>query len=72
MLADWRLGILLRQGHAPELHILDNECSQDLKDAFAKYDVPFQRVPPKEHRANARKRAIRTFKNQFFYSSFQH
>ena len=52
-------------GHAPALHILDNECSQDLKDAFAKHNVTFQRVPPKEHRANAAKRAIRTYKNHF-------
>ena len=53
------------QGHAPTLHILDNECSNDLKQAFAKYNVDFQRVPPKEHRANASERAIRTFKNHF-------
>ena len=57
--------LLVQQGHPPELHILDNECSQDLKDAFAKYHIQFQRVPPKEHRANAAERAIRTFKNHF-------
>ncbi|KAI2511404.1 hypothetical protein MHU86_3015 [Fragilaria crotonensis] len=57
--------LLLRQGHPPDLHILDNECSQDLKDAFTKYKIQFQRVPPKEHRANAAERAIRTFKNHF-------
>ena len=54
---------LIHQGHAPNLHILDNECSQELKDSFAKYNIAFQRVPPKEHRANAAERAIRTFKN---------
>ena len=57
--------LLIRQGHPPNLHILDNECSQDLKDAFAKYHIQFQRVPPKEHRVNAAERAIRTFKNHF-------
>ena len=57
--------ILRNHGHAPTLHILDNECSQDLKDAFLKYNVDFQRVPPKEHRTNAAERAIRTFKNHF-------
>jgi hypothetical protein len=36
---------LFQQGHPPNLHILDNECSQDLKDAFVKYNVSFQRVP---------------------------
>jgi hypothetical protein len=57
---------LVQHGHAPNLHtILDNECSQDLKDAFVKYKVDFQRVPPKEHRANSAERAIRTFKNHF-------
>ena len=53
------------QGHPVHLHILDNECSQDLKDAFLSYQISFQRVPPKEHRANAAERAIRTFKNHF-------
>ena len=53
------------QGHPVHLHILDNECSQDLKDAFQSYQISFQRVPPKEHRANAAERAIRTFKNHF-------
>jgi hypothetical protein len=57
---------LVEQGHPPNLHILDNECSQDLKDAFAKYNIAFQRVLPKEHRANAAERAIwSTFKNHF-------
>lgn len=32
-------------GYAPTLHILDNECSDELKQAFKKYDVDFQRVP---------------------------
>ena len=56
---------LVQHGHSPELHILDNECSQALKDAFQKYNINFQRVPPKEHRVNAAERAIRTFKNHF-------
>jgi hypothetical protein len=56
---------LVQQGHPPTLHILDNKCSQELKDAFAKHNIAFQRVPPKEHRANAAERAIRTFKNHF-------
>ena len=29
--------LLVHQGHATELHILDNECSQDLKNAFASW-----------------------------------
>jgi hypothetical protein len=42
---------LIAQGCAPNLHILDNECSQELKDSFVKYNISFQCVPPKEHRA---------------------
>lgn len=38
--------ILVKQGNPLDLHILDNECSQDLKDAFLKYDINFQRVSP--------------------------
>ena len=40
-------------GYAPALHILDNECSDDLKKNFRKHDVDFQRVPPHSHRRNA-------------------
>ena len=57
---------LIQHGHPTDIHILDNKCSQDLKNAFTKYHVPFQRVPPKEHRVNSAKRAIRTFKNHIF------
>ena len=47
------------------IHILDNECSQDLKNAFKKYNVDFQRVPPHSHRCNAAERTIQTWKNHF-------
>jgi hypothetical protein len=57
--------LLIQQGHPPDLHILDNECSQELKSAFQKYNIQFQRVPPHVHRVNAAERAIRTFKNHF-------
>ena len=57
--------LLVHHGHAPDLHILDNECSQDLKNAFLSNRINFQRVPPHEHRVNAAERAIRTFKNHF-------
>jgi hypothetical protein len=56
---------LIAHSHAPNLHILDNECSQELKDSFVKHNISFQRVPRKEHRANAAERTIRTFKNHF-------
>jgi hypothetical protein len=34
--------MLIHQGHPPELHVLDNECSDDLKKAFLKYNVQFE------------------------------
>jgi hypothetical protein len=53
-------------GYAPNLHILDNECSEDLKNAFQKHQVDFQRVPPHvHHRRNSAERAIQTWKNHF-------
>jgi hypothetical protein len=56
---------LQTNGYAPELHILDNECSDELKRAFQKYSVAFQRVPTHVHRRNATERAIQTWKNHF-------
>ena len=56
---------LQTNGYAPELHILDNECSDKLKRAFKKYNVAFQCFPPHVHRRNATERAIQTWKNHF-------
>ena len=56
---------LEKNGYAPELHILDNECSDELKRAFKKYNVAFQRVPSHVHRSNAAERGIQTWKNHF-------
>ena len=56
---------LQSNGYAPELHILDNECSDKLKKAFKKYSVAFQRVPPHVHQCNAAERAIQTWKYHF-------
>ena len=52
-------------GYAPKLHILDNECSTDIKDAFKRHNVDFQRVPAHQHRRNAAERAIQTWKAHF-------
>ena len=54
---------LQTNGYAPDLHIIDNECSDILKQAFMKYHIDFQRVPPHTHRRNAAERAIQTWKN---------
>ena len=52
-------------GAAPNLWVLDNEASTELKQAMTKKDTKFQLVPPYTHRANAAERAIQTFKNHF-------
>jgi hypothetical protein len=52
-------------GFSPTLHILDNECSHVMKQAFAKHSVNFQLMPSHVHRRNAAERAIQTWKNHF-------
>ena len=47
----------------PNLYLLDNECSDVLKDAMIKNNVTYQLATPYKHRTNAAERAIRTFKN---------
>ena len=56
---------LRRPSAGPNLYIMDNECSNELKAAFGEVKVDYQLVPPASHRANAAERAIRTFKNHF-------
>ena len=56
---------LTRSGGKPNLYILDNECSAELKHAMTKNNISYQRVPPHIHRRNAAERAIQTFKNHF-------
>ena len=55
--------LLQKHGETIDLHILDNECSDDLVKAFTKNDIRYQKVSPHIHRRNAAERAIRTFKN---------
>ena len=50
---------------APNVWILDNEASQDLKFAMGKYKKSYQLVPPHTHRANSVERAIQIFKSHF-------
>ena len=65
--AAWKTLFLKLQtnGHALELHILDNECSEELRKAFKRYQLTFQLVPPHVHLRNAADRAIQTWKNHF-------
>ena len=57
--------LLQKNGYKPNLHILDNECSEDLKAAFKHYHIDFQKVPPHQHRRNAVEQAIQTWKHHF-------
>jgi len=52
-------------GYAPILHVLDNEVSSVLQEAFDKYRVQYQTVAPYKHGINAAERAIQTFKTHF-------
>ena len=57
---------LIRKNYKPKLHVMDNECSKIIK-TFIENDnnVTLQFVEPHEHRVNAAKRSIQTFKNHF-------
>ena len=57
--------ILRRKGRGPQLHILDNECSDIMKTYFNNSNIKYQLAAPGQHRTNAAERAIRTFKNHF-------
>ena len=44
---------------------MDNDISNDLKEALQKNDTTYQLVPPYSHRHNLAERAIQTWKNHF-------
>ena len=46
----------------PDLYIIDNEASSQLKDTMNRKGIEYQLVPPHNHRANLAERAIQTFK----------
>jgi hypothetical protein len=56
---------LCQRGFTPQVHWLDNEAAQNIKDYDKANHVDFQLVPPHSHRRNAAERAIRTWKNHF-------
>ena len=57
--------ILASKGAKPNLYIMDNEASKELKETMTQQRINFELVPPHTHRRNAAERAIRTFKNHF-------
>ena len=54
--------ILKHHGEAHKIHILDNECSNDMKDTFIDAGVKYQLVPLHMHIRNTAERSIRTVK----------
>ena len=56
---------LSKAGFKPSMHRMDNEASQELKDAFTQANIKYQLVPAHQHRTNTAERAIRTWKNHF-------
>ena len=55
--------LLKSHGEAPNINILDNKCSRDMKKIFKETQVEYQLVPPHIHQRNVAERAIRTNKN---------
>jgi hypothetical protein len=54
---------LVQAGFKPQLHRLDNECSNILKTHLQSKEINFHLAPPGIHRRNTTERAIRTAKN---------
>ncbi len=52
-------------GIFPKLHILDNECSAEMKATITLNKMKLHLVPPHDHRCNLAKKAIQTFKDHF-------
>ena len=56
---------LLLAGFKPDIHMMDNEASQKVKNFLTLNKIAYQLAPPHIHRRNIAERAIRTFKNHF-------
>ena len=57
--------MLCSRGLEPQLHVLNNECSQHLKYYMLEENEGFQLVPPHLYLRDAAEQAIQTFKNHF-------
>jgi hypothetical protein len=56
---------LKTSGFEPKLHLLDNECSSEYKEAIANNGMKLQLVPPNNHQRNIAEKAIQTFNDHF-------
>jgi hypothetical protein len=52
-------------GYAPTLNVIDNECSKADKTHIRTNSMDIHLIPPHNHRVNAAKHAIATFKEHF-------
>jgi hypothetical protein len=53
---------LAKQGIKPKKQLLDNEASQEYKEAIEEYEMEWELVPPHNHRRLLAERAIQTAK----------
>ncbi len=58
-----KLAYLTKRDFKPKFNILDNVARKALQEYFEKEDVKIQLVESHNHRVNASKRAVQTFKN---------
>ena len=56
---------LIQRNHKPQLHVMDNECSLEVKNYITSMNTTIQFVEAHQHRSNTTERAIQTFKNHF-------
>jgi hypothetical protein len=56
---------LEQKGYKPKLNVMDNQATKVIKAYLTPQQVSLQFVEPHNHRVNAAKRAIQTFKNCF-------
>ena len=56
------LGRVRRAGLKPKKHVLDNECSAELKEAISSNEMTYELVPKGQHRRNIAEKAIQTWK----------
>jgi hypothetical protein len=59
------IATLKSSGYMPSLNMMDNECSAAVKKYIRSEKIIIQLIPPYNHRVNAAKRAIATFKEHF-------
>ena len=58
-----KINIFKKHGEILNLHVMDNECSSDIKEGFKANNILFQLVPSHMHRRNAVERDIHTLTN---------